>query len=759
MGSILGEKPLGLPAPTAFETAINYSSSESIHKSNGRAIVLGTDIFYSPNCSLTPPPPPPFTAAPKTYVRDPLKDSVEEFHHPHWWSLQAAYLPFLPTSPNFYRPPFHVLFNDLVKTGVRQKRRVRMDSSDILNWNHLENSLAQIFQSFQSNYSIPDMPPIVPTSLACQSAFDYPSQFKAAEKRCRSWFSIWMAMVSLGIAVAQASDCESESESDTVPRWYKTFSWHLDEHTMSEIRQQVGQFSAAYHRAGVFIKLSSSQAQRPTVEFFVRYGIPVWYAWGVAEESMALKNPKYWGKYIPPSHLLQRARSYIVPGVLAPAIAASSDHDKKPWESFFAERQMRAAGRTMPAKKPPLKVYHWERDSAGQWIRTQVVRRMQQETLGDYGKSQKKYDEWNNEWDCCTEMGELDAEEMQAADWENSDDEILPLGPRPAVTTPGVAEITPNQTLKIPFENDGAPAAPPAIAPRAMDAGATQESYMPEEHSPADILRLFFGFVAPPPSVRLRLSPPSEQQVKDLALGVGFVAVDAFQAFANTQIGKYAANFFWSISQTPWVPPHNALFDLAMGNPRSLRNSSQLKSLHQLPGNTYLFDFKGGSTVDWKIAVQDIQDVLFILRLDGSLSDYDIARELLNRGMPFLTLLHVPRCIVSSPPKALRRLRLSGYSFGPADYASYCLERDELLRNPRVARQALKRGGIIWRLATDTASFESVFVGPTTAATLLHQCATFAADASADKIWVDDALDPTEADILSGVYYVYTGKI
>lgn len=308
MRTIFGKTPLELHAPTAFETAINYSGGgQSIHGTNGRAIVLGSDLFYSPNCSRTPSPPPP-RPIPK-YIRDPLKDSVEEFHQPKWWSLEAGYLPFLPTSPNFYCPPFHILFNDPIGAGARSKRRVRMDSGDVLSWKRLENALAQIFQNFQSNYSIPDMPSIVQTSLACQSEFQYPSQFTTAEKRCRNWFSIWMAMVSLGIAVAQASDRESASESDLVPRWYKTFARYIDEHTMSGIRQQVGQFGAAYPRAGVFIDLSSSQVQ-PTAEFFVRYGIPVWYLWGTAEEAMARRNPSYWGKYIPPSHLLQRARSY-----------------------------------------------------------------------------------------------------------------------------------------------------------------------------------------------------------------------------------------------------------------------------------------------------------------------------------------------------------------------------------------------------------------------------------------------------------------
>ncbi|KJA22988.1 hypothetical protein HYPSUDRAFT_111887, partial [Hypholoma sublateritium FD-334 SS-4] len=139
--------------------------------------------------------------------------------------------------------------------------------------------------------------------------------------------------------------------------------------------------------------------------------------------------------------------------------------------------------------------------------------------------------------------------------------------------------------------------------------------------------------------------------------------------------------------------PSNALFDLAAGNPCSILKSGRLKFLHQLPQNIYVFDFKGGATVDWRIAVEGITDVLFILRLDDGLNDCGITREMLNRGIPFSTLLLVPSFDVSSIPKIILPLRTSSYVFGLADYESYCCERDELLRNPRVARQALKRGG------------------------------------------------------------------
>ena len=529
---MFSENPLELRTPSAFQTAISYSGGsggQSVHKPSGRVTVLGSDVFYSPNCSRVPPRPPPPA---QTYVRDPLKDSVEEFHCPHWWSLQVGYLPFLPLSPNLHCPPFHVLFNNPVGVGPR-RIRIQMDSSDILNWNRLENALSQFSQSLQSSYSIPPMSPIIETSLASHISFELPSQFRTAEKCRRGWFSLRMAMISLGIAVAQISD--RESDSNEVPQWYKTLAWHLeehrrldepwhlDEHTMSEIRQQLGQFSLTYPRAGVFIDLSDSQIQ-PTVEFFVRCGIPVWYPWGTTEESLARKNPRHWTKYIPPSHLLQRAHSHAVLEVSA-SVGESSDHDK-PWEAFFAERQRRITG-SMPLRKPAMKVYHWEKDAFGQWSRVQVACQIQLDTLADYGTRQKRFDQRTNEWDCCTEMGEPDAAEMQVANWENLDnDPISPLGTRPVVSL-GVPE-PPIQTTTIPSHTTAAAVSSSAAGAHSMSLATNfrtmRDNYIPEEHSPADILRLVYGFVAPPPSVRLHLSPPSEQQVKDLAWGAGLVA-------------------------------------------------------------------------------------------------------------------------------------------------------------------------------------------------------------------------------------------
>ncbi len=105
-------------------------------------------------------------------------------------------------------------------------------------------------------------------------------------------------------------------------------------------------------RAGVFLNLCSSQEQ-PTVDFFVRLNIPVWYPWGSAEETCARQNPSYWEKYIPPAHLLQRARSFLtaVPGPAPPA-AEGSQEDNQPWRLFFAE-SCSLCNRTYAQEKAP----------------------------------------------------------------------------------------------------------------------------------------------------------------------------------------------------------------------------------------------------------------------------------------------------------------------------------------------------------------------------------------------------------------------
>ncbi len=136
------------------------------------------------------------------------------------------------------------------------------------------------------------------------------------------------------------------------------------------------------------------------------------------------------------------------------------------------------------------------------------------------------------------------------------------------------------------------------------------------------------------------------------------------------------------------------------------------------------------------------------MRLDDELCDYNIARILLDQGSPFWTVLDfTPFDIVPSPP-GIPRLRLSSYRFSAEDYHTYCHDRAEILRNPRVARQALMHGGILWRLVMEYSSVENVLAGPTTITTIQRQCRSF--KGGRDRFYIDDVLTAHEIEVICG---------
>ena len=125
-------------------------------------------------------------------------------------------------------------------------------------------------------------------------------------------------------------------------------------------------------------------------------------------------------------------------------------------------------------------------------------------------------------------------------------------------------------------------------------------------------------------------------------------------------------------------------------------------------------------------------------------------------GIQFNTLLPVNPLPRSIAPVLAVPVRLPGYEFTQDDYFAYEQERAALLRDPRIARAALLRGGIVWRLAVATLSFDDVLDGPTTAATLRRQGVVLkTSDASVDLC--DDGLSKLELDIICGLYHCLTG--
>ena len=442
------------------------------------------------------------------------------------------------------------------------------------------------------------------------------------------------------------------------------------------------------------------------------------------------------------------------------------------WKAFFKNRQARnerLMARETPnqrqaregrEKKPPTrktKVFLWRRDENGEYRRESFFQAENGTHLDSYGPNQKIYDAFSNEWDCCEEFGKLSPDEF--LDGDDSDDEFR-MGPS---TSAAVEEqgMRPDSPLFDPSVDASAHLVP-VIEDRSFSVVPSAEMVFDwEELETSQLLYEIYGFVPPLP-VPTQSSFLSDKDRSLFSTIVGLKRNDI--DFFKSPVASFALEFLQSLSASK--TPEISTWDIADGNRLPISGSGLFRRMHVIERtdnpdeNWFIFDFKEMATVPWMVGVHNIIDAFFVCRLDrprprgSTLTDFEVARELLNHGIQFSTLLPVkplPRFI---GPVVNVPVRLPGYHFTLDDYYAYEQHRAALLSDPRVARSALLRGGIVWRLAVATLSFDDVLEGPTTAAKLQRR-GTLVHGSLADLC--DDGLSQLELDIICGLYHCYTG--
>ena len=346
-------------------------------------------------------------------------------------------------------------------------------------------------------------------------------------------------------------------------------------------------------------------------------------------------------------------------------------------------------------------------------------------------KNQKVYDPYSNEWDCCYEFGELSDNEAAMDDNNNDNDNDNPLMPPPLTAVADQAS-GPNAPLTDPLVPIVAQATPasvfqPTSAVEARPFSVAGPAEMPfdwEEFETSQLMYDIYGFVAPLP-IPTQPSSIDQQGRSFLSSAVGLRRNDS--EFFESPVASFALEFLEQLDTSR--TPNNSSWDISSGNRMSILGSEFFRRMRLIehPGHSpqkwYAFDFKEAATVPWMIAVPKVVDALYVCRLHQTrglqLTDFEVAQELLNRGIRFSTLLPVkslPRSI--RPPAITVPVRLPGYKFTRDDYYAYEQQRAALLSDPRIARSALLRGGIVWRLAVAALSFDDVLEGPTIAATV-----------------------------------------
>jgi hypothetical protein len=154
----------------------------------------------------------------------------------------------------------------------------------------------------------------------------------------------------------------------------------------------------------------------------------------------------------------------------------------------------------------------------------------------------------------------------------------------------------------------------------------------------------------------------------------------------------------------------------------------------------------------WQLVVHSSATAAQILRCAWGPNKIRVIEQLVQRGIPFRTVLQAPlgsTSITSQPVDPLDSglgWRPRAFVSSPYEYILYEKIREEFLQQADHAKVALASGGIIWRLCIDYLEVQSAFRGPE--ATAEHQRVV----KMGEQRYVYDVLSKHEEELICGVY-------
>ena len=308
-----------------FFSATNRIFSGPIDHTCGRASIVDGGIIYSPNCGRTVKLPPTF---PDIKFLLNTEQHVDKLHQPLWWSQETAFLAFLPINPDFSGVPFEDFNNAELQKGPTG---YFMQVDAFLQWKHTEFILRVLTQSFADMYGMPKTKTWSPIStLVSSGTCQYPSQFQRKLKFVKGWLSLYMAILAYSMAVAQEIDKDGPGD-DTRPTWFLKMDQY-DQILLSGLHSYTA-YTSVVQRVGIFLKIVEPPIHQVSIDFLIKYCVPVWYRWGPEEISTA-KRDRSLDRLAPPPDLLQRAVEFLTKD-----LSPQSENPDRPWVAFFKKHQ------------------------------------------------------------------------------------------------------------------------------------------------------------------------------------------------------------------------------------------------------------------------------------------------------------------------------------------------------------------------------------------------------------------------------------
>ncbi|PPR06476.1 hypothetical protein CVT24_002563 [Panaeolus cyanescens] len=290
---------------------VNWSTDGSVIVSNGR-------IFVSPNSKrrdVNLPPEQPSLTSPFQYHKE-KRITVHAFNRPVWWNNLWGWLGFMPLSPSFLSVPFQCL---TWKPKVEEAQintskdgpeiRYRMVTDDLTTWTNTENSIIQACSVLRLAYKIPGEMPPRPSEFGYSAPLRSLNGFNSRATISRDWFVVWMGFLSYLICISQHPDYNRKYKAENgIPTWFK----RLQQEGMGDkwleglVKSVVCDFDSSVPRNGVIFKLSESESNAVSVDWFLKHNIPIWFLFDSKEEKW-IKNNRLLRNLAPPQAMVNDA--------------------------------------------------------------------------------------------------------------------------------------------------------------------------------------------------------------------------------------------------------------------------------------------------------------------------------------------------------------------------------------------------------------------------------------------------------------------
>jgi hypothetical protein len=741
---------------TQYINSMQYNvAPKKIDHSRGRVKLLDGDMFYSPN------PPKNWDSVVRPRYHDPdahiftVRNGKPEVQYhdlllPRWYTPRTAFLSFMVAHPIIVGYPFNRLAHIPAQDYTNGRYTLKAEGQD--SWLRLEQDLLLATATLRDALKLPLFVdrPFAPAVFGFARSSPTHTMMKKRAALSRDWFQIWIALLSYFIARAGIHN------DDPIPPWYILLqSRGFDEALLNGIRSSaMVDFSPDIPRVGTFLDLDAANAPPPPA-WFIQFGVPVWYRLGTSSLIAAKYDPNHpLANLVPPPELIA---AQLKPSLTtSPRPIPSSSRDlpgsHTSWQDFFARRAAlneqvlqkesaaRREARLNRERQPPTrktKVFEWMRrhdTEDNRLYRQPVPSKCFDDAFESYHPSQRRYDAFRNEWDLCDEFAPAPG---GGYDSDDSDDD------------PGIfGDIQVEGYI---------PTARPTSPIRFTEQSDTWRPFFLILNNPIKSLSLRYGFVHPlTASARLPLHFTNAQRKSwtDI-LHLAGLSVDTDKKFPIDSFFDPNLIAFIDALRIGRRPSGNQ-WDLDRDNRHSIHFSDQLRNVVVGPSGGYVIHFSNPH-FPWNLWLSNAADVLHICRVQQELpSQYDIGIYLVENGFRFRTLV----CLGSTPfltaslKLPVLPVRSPGYTFTQKDYDVYEQQRAALLATPR-ARAFLLRGGIAWRLARDSLSFDDALDGPSSVFDVYQSGYYVQRDG---EFWGDNDISAVELNVLSGLHICFTGK-